>query len=165
MKDRIIQIMRSKQMTQQEFARALEISPASLSNIFNGKTNPTGNHVTAIHRRFPDISVNWLMFGEGDMLTTVSDATNDSATSLPSSAAAHAAIEAVAQDKVVDDVGHEPKSVSDKFHPSTVDMGCPSSDKEPAVVREIIKFIDKPQRKITEIRIFFDDGTFEVFSK
>ena len=33
------------------------------------------------------------------------------------------------------------------------------------VVREIVKYVDKPSRKITEIRIFFDDGTFEVFSK
>ena len=32
------------------------------------------------------------------------------------------------------------------------------------VVREVVKYVDKPQRKITEIRIFFDDGTFEVFS-
>ena len=50
---------------------------ASLSNIFNGKTNPTNNHVSAIHRRFPDININWLMFGEGDMYTTVSDETKD----------------------------------------------------------------------------------------
>ena len=26
-----------------------------------------------------------------------------------------------------------------------------------------VKFIDKPQRKITEIRIFYDDQTFDVF--
>ncbi len=31
------------------------------------------------------------------------------------------------------------------------------------VVREVVKYIDKPQRRITEIRIFFDDGTFETF--
>ena len=77
MKERILQIMRRENMTQQEFAKAIEVSPASLSNIFNGKTNPTNNHVSAIHRRFPDININWLMFGEGDMYTTVSDETKD----------------------------------------------------------------------------------------
>ena len=79
MKERILQIMRRENMTQQEFAKAIEVSPASLSNIFNGKTNPTNNHVSAIHRRFPDININWLMFGEGDMYTTVSDETKDGA--------------------------------------------------------------------------------------
>ena len=32
------------------------------------------------------------------------------------------------------------------------------------IVRETIKYLDKPQRKITEIRVFFDDGTYETFS-
>ena len=31
------------------------------------------------------------------------------------------------------------------------------------VVREVVKYVDKPQRKITEIRIFFDDNTYETF--
>jgi hypothetical protein len=34
-----------------------------------------------------------------------------------------------------------------------------------SVVREVVKYIDKPQRKITEIRVFFDDGTYEVFNR
>ena len=40
MKERILQIMRRENMTQQEFAKAIEVSPASLSNIFNGKNQP-----------------------------------------------------------------------------------------------------------------------------
>ena len=34
---------------------------------------------------------------------------------------------------------------------------------QPAIVRESVKYIDKPQRKITEIRVFYDDGTYETF--
>ena len=33
--------------------------------------------------------------------------------------------------------------------------------KEP--VKEEIRYIERPPRKITEIRIFFDDNTFEIF--
>jgi hypothetical protein len=41
----------------------------------------------------------------------------------------------------------------------------PTGDPLPAreTIREIVKYTDKPQRKITEIRIFFDDGTYETF--
>lgn len=49
MKERILQIMRRENMTQQEFAKAIEVSPASLSNIFNGKTNPTNNQIGRAH--------------------------------------------------------------------------------------------------------------------
>jgi len=31
------------------------------------------------------------------------------------------------------------------------------------IVREEVKYIEKPSRKITEIRIFFDNGTYETF--
>jgi hypothetical protein len=31
-------------------------------------------------------------------------------------------------------------------------------------VREVVKYLDKPQRRITEIRVFYDDGTYETFS-
>jgi hypothetical protein len=45
----------------------------------------------------------------------------------------------------------------------------PSAHISPALVMQpqvqyIEKYIDKPQRKITEIRIFFDDGTYETFT-
>ena len=31
------------------------------------------------------------------------------------------------------------------------------------IVREEVKYVEKPARKITEIRIFFDNGTYETF--
>lgn len=34
----------------------------------------------------------------------------------------------------------------------------------PEIVGETVKQMNRPQRKIVEVRIFFDDGTFEVFS-
>ena len=67
MKDRIRQLMESQHMTQQVFAQTLGISSASLSSIFTGRTNPTLKHVEAIKHRFPDINLDWLMFGEGSM--------------------------------------------------------------------------------------------------
>ena len=33
----------------------------------------------------------------------------------------------------------------------------------PEISSKEIKIVDKPQRKITEIRIFYDDQTFDVF--
>jgi len=31
------------------------------------------------------------------------------------------------------------------------------------IVKQEIRYIEKPARKITEIRIFFDDNTYETF--
>lgn len=82
MKDRIRQVMEWAQLSQQDFAARLDISPASLSNILTGRTNPTNTYIRAIHRVFPEINVNWLMFDEGTMLegsSVVADGTSPSA--------------------------------------------------------------------------------------
>ena len=68
MKNRIKEVMEYANLSQQDFAARLGISAASLSSIFTGRTNPTNNHVSAIHRAFPEINVNWIMFGEGNMI-------------------------------------------------------------------------------------------------
>lgn len=164
MKERILQIMRKMNMTQQEFAKAIEVSPASMSNIFNGKTNPTNNHVSAIHRRFPEININWLMFGEGDMYATVAGETNGGVESISDESKKHS----------LGIIKEEPdlfSAIEEKVPPlpgisaTSAANGDNEQNKEQVpVVREVIKYVDKPQRKITEIRIFFDDGTFEVFS-
>ena len=67
MKDRIKQLMESQHMTQQSFAAYIDISAASLSNIFGGRTKPTLNTVEAIQKKFPTINLAWLMFGQGEM--------------------------------------------------------------------------------------------------
>ena len=67
MKDRIRKVMESQQMTQQEFADFIHISPASLSSIFTGRTRPTIATVEAIKKSLPDVSTEWLLFGVGDM--------------------------------------------------------------------------------------------------
>lgn len=142
MKNRIRQIQESKQMTQREFAEVLGISPSSLSSIYNGHTSPTNNHVQAIHRRFPEISITWLMFGEGEMMD--SENTADRPTNDTVAPPTEKAAPAPSQEPAVEGV--------ENAAPGQV------------VVREIVKYTDKPQRKITEIRVFYDDGTFDTFS-
>src|SRR3712207_7207160 len=67
MKDRIRLIMEGSHMNQQTFAQFIGMSSASLSSIFTGRTKPTLNIVEAIKNKIPDISTDWLMFGNGEM--------------------------------------------------------------------------------------------------
>ena len=143
-------------MSQREFAAALGISPSSLSSLYNGHTSPTNNHVQAIHRRFPEINTNWLLFGEGEMKSQPTDA---SASLTP-------------EGKQLNDGDRSSGSaeVRDGSHPTYSPDGNipPTPNPEIIAPKEVIvrevKYIDKPQRKITEIRVFYDDGTFDTFS-
>ena len=139
MKDRILELMKSQHMTQQTFANFLGIAPATLSSIFNGRPRPTLNIVEAVKSKLPGVSTDWLMFGTGPMYQ---DEKNSS--SNENSTGETSPLEPVL------DFGLSPAT------PSVVD-GQKNSPKE------IVKIIDRPQRKITEIRIFFDDQTWESF--
>ena len=70
MKDRIKMIMESQHMTQQTFAQFIQISPASLSSIFTGRTKPTLAIAEAIKSKLPTLSTDWLLFGSGPMYMT-----------------------------------------------------------------------------------------------
>jgi len=59
--------MESQHMTQKVFAQFTGISEGSLSGVFNGHTRPTLQMVDLIHQRFPNISTDWLMYGQGPM--------------------------------------------------------------------------------------------------
>lgn len=151
-------------MSQQEFAKAIEVSPASLSNIFNGRTNPTNNHVSAIHHHFPDININWLMFGEGNMYVADEPAGQESGNAtagVSSSSVSPQSDEGLLfPDMSAKPVGGALPFSADPAGKREIIQG----ETAIPVIREVVKYIDKPQRRITEIRIFFDDGTYEVFS-
>ena len=63
MKDRIRQIMEDQHLTQQSFAQMTQISTPTLSNILTGKSRATLNTVELIKRKFPLISLDWLLYG------------------------------------------------------------------------------------------------------
>ncbi len=150
MKDRIRQIMEAQQMTQQSFANFIGLSTASLSSIFNDRTKPTLNTVEAIKKKFPNINIGWLMFGEGSMYDD----------------------ENKGSDRVAEDNGSRDNEQSLNFASESNDLfNRPAESRETSlpprqVHREVkteIKYIEKPQRQITEIRVYFDDLTYESF--
>ena len=141
--------MESQHMTQQTFADFIGISSASLSSIFNGRTKPTLNTVEAIKGKFPTISLDWIMYGVEPMFKDqVAESQNENTSgALPANL------------NLFDEVPPAPLSFS-VDEPKT-ERNAPSMSKD--IVKTEVKYIDKPQRNITEIRIFFDDQTWETF--
>ena len=142
--------MESQHMTQQVFAQFIKISPATLSGIFNGRTNPSLNIVEAIKNSLPSISTDWLLFGNGPMYIDVSK--GESVASAGGSADSKEAM-----------LDFETPSTAPSIASQTGGFvqGVNSTPKN--MEQFAVKNIDKPQRKITEIRIFFDDQTWETF--
>lgn len=171
--ERIKQIMDSLKLTQQEFAQKLGVSPASLSNIFNGKSRPTMNHTNAIHRAFPSINMGWVMYGEGNML---GGGSSNPATP-PSAPTPGAAGETSPSGSGAENVARSDSPESDGLTLGLFsDIDSAATPAKPpvaarrsehpasmAVAPRVVTETKIVRPKIVEIRVFYDDQTFESF--
>ena len=151
MKDRIRQIMESQHMSQQIFADFIGIAPATLSGIFTERTKPTLNTVEAIKKKLPNLSTDWLMFGKGQMYVD-QQADSDSTSSVQPTSSTF-----------------EPQlDFAPSFSPTPQNVLRSGTSQSGRTTRiemssENMNNFDKAPRKVTEIRVFYDDQTWESF--
>ena len=141
--------MQKEEMTAAQFAEKIGLSPSSLSHILNGRNNPSLDVVMKIHKACNYVNLPWLIYGEGDMEwkaeVSKSEETGISGMAL------------FDESTFFTSEGTEERENRKEMAPKTP-VYAPKE-----IVREEIKYIEKPARKITEIRIFFDNGTYETF--
>ncbi|MCD8306407.1 MAG: helix-turn-helix domain-containing protein [Prevotella sp.] len=154
LKDRIRELMTVLGLTRQQFCEQTLISPASLSNIFNEKSKPTINHVNAILEAFPAVNPIWLLNGRGEMFLSDDDAARQTGS------------ENVAGEPLMIDFDNPapraPMMVKREKPKPEPDAEPPVQKGEDAAPREE-KTVEIRTRQITEIRIFYDDQTWETF--
>ena len=162
MKERIHQIMKESGMNQKEFSQATGIPTATLSNIFNGRTSATLNHALALHRRFPNLRMEWLLFGEGEPYLSGSSSESAPESFQPTfdSSGLDYIVDTPSTETPMSDVA---STVSSHVANSETPVSALSCQGES--VQDTVRNVNKPTRKIVELRVFFDDGTYEVFSK
>lgn len=134
-------------MSQKVFASEICISEGALSSIFSGRTKPTLNTVNNIHERFPEVNMGWLIDGKGEMFN-----------STPSKPLATDGDEGTAS------AGLRPTSLPTQSGPTEQREGTLQAPPQTIFNMQDAKNLDKPLRRISEIRVFYDDGTFETFT-
>lgn len=147
-KDRIKIIMERENMASGAFAESIGIQQSTLSHILNGRNNPSLDVIMKIHQRYSDIKLEWLLYGQGNMSSDQMNSNSTAGDYIPS----------LFDENPVIQTG-EPADPKNRK-----EMGLENSQHTPKeVVKQEIRYIEKPARKITEIRIFFDDNTYETF--
>ena len=148
MKDRINALMKHLGMSQKNFAAEICISEGTLSSIFSGRTNPSLNTVNNIRERFPEVNMDWLMNGKGEMFVSSQANPRQVETNEAGSSS----------------VSSQPSGLP--IQPGFVEHFATPQQMPPQTSNLMLegKMFDKPSRKIAEIRVFYDDGTYETFS-
>ena len=157
MKERIRQIMESLHMTQQVFADYIGIGAATLSSIFNGRTRPTIATIEAIKKKIPNINTDWLVFGIGEMYVSESKTPAEADTQPESTAPTYPQPENLMLE--FDSLA----APTPQNAPQTGQNYNSVKSTRPEIVREEVKIVDRPQRRVIEIRVFYDDQTWDTF--
>ena len=174
MRERIREIIERENMGQSQFADFIGVNRPTLSHILAGRNNPSLEVIIKIRQKFPHINFDWLIDGKGsysDSEGTVQDGIAETATIYNG------------------DDHSEPSSAMDEGLPSSrfyqgelfaenavfaaestgaaknrKEMPLQTPQKAPYLSDAQLEYAKKSlQRKIVEIKIFYDDGTYETF--
>ena len=69
--ERINLLLKAKNITARQFAEEIGIQPSGMSHIMSGRNNPSLDFVMKVVRRWPEVNINWLMLGKGEMYASV----------------------------------------------------------------------------------------------
>lgn len=140
-------IMERENLTAGAFAERIGVAQATISHILGPRNKyPSTDVIMRLHSTYPDIDLSWLLTGEGCMSNQEQVSANlDMGYPLFAENAENA-----------DHWPNEEKNRKEIASESTT-----YTPKE--VVKQEIIYKERPVRKITEIRIFFDDNTYEIF--
>ena len=71
MVERINLLLKAKNITARQFAEEIGIQPSGMSHIMSGRNNPSLDFVMKVIKRWPEVNINWLMLGQGEMYASV----------------------------------------------------------------------------------------------
>ena len=149
-------------MTQQVFASYIGTTPATLSGIFNDRTRPTINIIESIKKKFPDVSLEWLMFGQGEMYASSSDhSEQNTGSDMSDSSQFSSDFSTQNQDQMFDFGQSIPSNTKNVQSTMNHFNGVRNTRVDQSV--EMLNNVNKPLRHVTEIRVYYDDQTWESF--
>lgn len=160
MNTRLKQFIAAENITQAQFADTINVVRASVSHILAGRNKPSYEFICGLMRHYPNLNIEWLMFGKGKMYKDAS--------SQPADLFEVASEPVIATSEPDDELFEVSENAEPAVPAQQRQISQPLS--YPAGngvtindIKALVKDMQKPvtQRKLIKITAFFDDGTFQ----
>ena len=143
MREKLLNLMKSEQLTASKLAELLDIQPSGISHILSGRNKPSFDLVQKILRRFPRVNPDWLLLDKDEMYRTI-DIEPKPATS-----------QSISTEELDDTMQQLPASGM------TTPAMNPTSASTPA--QQIVAAYAPKSGNVKPVIVLFDDHTFESY--
>ncbi len=151
MNTRLQQFIAAENISQAQLADTLQVARAGISHILAGRNKPSYDFLTSLMQRFPQLNIEWLMFGKGKMYKNEAPAQEREKQNEPS---------LLFNDYDLFEEHAAPTPEADNTLPE------PQVEIKNKISNEIESLgnalqLSAKQRNVKKIIILFDDGTFQ----
>lgn len=151
----------SQGLTNSQFADTCQIPRPSLSQLLTGRNKKISDVIVGqIHHAYPELSVLWLMFGEGEMLVkngngAAAGDVGQNSDRIPSNLFEGDSMENKYGN--LNGVNSAPNSAQ------SANNSAVNADLKILELKREIEKMTKNPRKVSHITVYYDDSTFETF--
>ena len=160
MNTRLKQFIAAENITQAQFADTINVVRASVSHILAGRNKPSYEFICGLMRHYPNLNIEWLMFGKGKMYREPSAGQADlfETHAEPIIATPEPQKEIFETEYSAEPAAPIQKQPISQPVTATVPNGVTLNE-----IKALVSEMQKPvhQRKLVKITAFFDDGTFQ----
>lgn len=170
-------ILENEGLSASQLAERLGVQRAMISHLQSGRNRVSLEMMKKIHHAFPHINLQWLIDQEGDYATLEEK---------PSQSSSPTSSQTSGMGSLFDNENISPSDLRPREDVSAPNASenekNPYLGEEPAdfskerrvnmlvtpleeAVKQVVSASSKPSRKITEIKVFYDDGTYETFQE
>ena len=143
MREKLLNLMKSEQLTASKLAELLDIQPSGISHILSGRNKPSFDLVQKILRRFPRVNPDWLLLDKDEMYRTIDIEPKP------------AALQSISTEELDGTMQQSPASGM------TAPATNSSSASTPA--QQIAAAYAPKSGKVKRVIVLFDDHTFESY--
>jgi len=137
--ERLDKIMRKYNLTAAKFAEILEVQPSAISHILSGRNKPSFDFLLRIATKIPEINMEWLITGKGNMTKVVVQQT-------------------LFQDS------NSSTSNQNNINEGLSERGKDSADKKSGNIAKLSQVTNvNVHKSVKRVIIFYNDNTFETY--
>lgn len=173
--ERLKAFIEAKGLTYAQFADSCNIPRPSLSQLLTGRNKKVNDiMIGQIHNTFPELSVVWLLFGEGRMEaspTSPAEEERESDSEFDEGLFAFAKTDKNDRNKIIfsgneqatSKISKETGLKGEEKLPKEFDIQLERYQKRIKELQSQIETLKKNPRRVDQITVYYDDSTFETF--